>query len=199
MLNLNGNNYNNINEPEEPNAKNKLDILKKSVIEFFEKNRSLVFLLPLLVIMLVVLIVLYSSGNKANKNNENYTVSGGKNQSGSISASTGNGIDLPSGNKIEVLPQTERETEKAAEDKGSENVANKGTSNPANPFDAPMKLSGIILNNKGSSVAIIETNNTSYVVKEGEFVNNIWKVEKIEEKGVLLVNGDKEAYLAFAK
>ena len=60
-----------------------------------------------------------------------------------------------------------------------------------------MKLAGIILGNNCSSVAIIETNNNSFVVKEGEFVNKVWKVLRIEEKGVLLINGDKESYVTF--
>jgi len=188
MHNLN--NYDEPNEPDEPKAQNKLNIYKKAVKDFFKKNRSLVFLLPMLVIMVIVVIALYSSGNNTSKNTGNYTVSGNKNQTDSLSGSPGKDTNIPSGSKVEVLPQTERSAD-------NENEGKKNGSNPVNPFDAPMKLSGILLGSEGGSIAIIETNNSSYIVNEGEFVNNIWKVLKIEEKRVLLVNGDKETYITF--
>lgn len=192
MHNLN--NYDEPNEPDEPKAQNKLNIYKKAVKDFFKKNRSLVFLLPMLVIMIIVLIVLYSTGNKASENTGNYTVSGNKNQTESLSGSPGKDTNIPSGNKVEVLPQTERSA-----DKDNENEGKKNESNPVNPFDAPMKLSGVIVNSDKDSVAIIETSIKSYVVREGELVNDIWKVSKIEEKGVLLINGDEEKYLTIQK
>lgn len=179
---------NNYNEPNKPKEQNKLDAYKKVITDFFNKNRSLVVLLPLLAIMIVIVIILYSS---------NYTVSSSKNQTGNLSASTGNGADIPSGNKVEVLPQTERAIDKNNENGENQSEKTKNGSDPLNPFDKPMKLAGIILGSNGSSVAILETNNSSFVVKEGEFVNKVWKVLKIEEKGVLLINGDKEAYVTF--
>lgn len=188
---------NNYNEPKKPDKKNKLDAFKEAITDFFNKNRSLVVLLPLLVVMIIAAIILYSTSDKPPKNTENYTVSSSKNQNGNLSDSTGSSTDIPMGNKVEVLPQTERTIDQESKNVENQNEKGKNESNSLNPFDTPMKLAGIILGNNGSSVAIIETNNSSFVVKEGEFVNKVWKVLRIEEKGVLLINGDKEAYITF--
>jgi len=189
--------YNEPSEINKPNEKNKLELYKKAITDFFNKNRSLVVLLPLLVVMIIAVIILYSTGDKPPKNTENYTVSSSKNQNGNLSASTGNSDDIPSGTKVEVLPQTERTIDQESKNVENQNEKDKNGSNSLNPFDTPMKLAGIILGNNCSSVAIIETNNNSFVVKEGEFVNKVWKVLRIEEKGVLLINGDKESYVTF--
>ena len=125
---------NNYNEPNKPKEKNKLDVYKEAITEFFKKNKSLVVLLPLLVVMIIAAIILYSTGDKPPKNTENYTVSGNKNQTGNLSASTGSSADIPSGNKVEVLPQTERTIDQENKNVENQNEKDKNGSNSLNPL-----------------------------------------------------------------
>ena len=165
-----------------------LNKLKAIFSEFFKKNKSAVYLLPLMMVLLVVVIIMYSGGFKdravATNGNQNQTTN-------NTSSTSENSKGTSSENKVEVLPQTERTADDEKE--------NTNTSNPVNPFELPMKLSGVLVGSNGDGVAIIETSQNSYIVREGELINNTWKVSKIEEKGVLLLNGDKEAYIEFSE
>ncbi|HOJ11284.1 MAG TPA: hypothetical protein PK733_11920 [Clostridiales bacterium] len=178
---------------------NDLNKFKEAISDFFKKNKSLVYLVPLLMVLLIIVIVLYSCGDKAATVNANKTQNPTTNQTtNNKSNATGNDKVEVSGNKVEVLPQTERTADKENQNVKTNSNENKNTSNPVNPFDLPMRLSGVLTGSNDGSIAIIEISQNSYIVREGEVINNTWKVSKIEENGVLLVNGEKESYITFS-
>jgi hypothetical protein len=78
-----------------------------------------------------------------------------------------------------------------------ENNSNIISNSSANPFELPMKVTGVVIESNDKSIAIIETAHTSYIVKVGDFISDSWQVRNIEENGVLLVNGQKEAHIPF--
>ncbi len=104
------------------------------------------------------------------------------------------GGELPAGDLVEetaeVLPQPEREH--VEED--DESLWHSVTSF-ADPFEKPMKLTGIVSGGRGGGMAIIEAGSTSYIVNEGDYVSGIWSVYEIRSEEVVLRARDQEISL----
>lgn len=80
----------------------------------------------------------------------------------------------------EVLPQQRRE------DEASDSAGRSFFEPVQDPFADPMRLSGIVHGGRGGSMAIIESGGTSYIVSEGDYVDDIWAVREIGGGRVVL-------------
>ncbi|NMB97743.1 MAG: hypothetical protein GYA02_14215 [Clostridiaceae bacterium] len=159
--------------------------IKDAFLEFFKKNKNAVYLLPILVVVLIIAIVVFING-------EIYIPASNINLQDQTDNSPVDGHDgITASNTIEILPKIER----SEEDK--KNNSNIISNSSANPFELPMKVTGVVIESNDKSIAIIETAHTSYIVKVGDFISDSWQVRNIEENGVLLVNGQKEAHIPF--
>lgn len=150
---------------------------KESAIQtFFKENKSLAVMLPVLVVLIIAMIVIYSGNGDAGK---------AEPVTSDIAASPSPGtgtvpVDQP---KVEVLPQVVRKT------------ASQGESASINdPFEEPMKLSGILTNSRGEAIAIIESAGISYIVRPDDNIGETpWKVVSIYESSVMLdFNGESQ-------
>jgi len=138
---------------------------KSSVKLFFEKNKSLVFLLPLLAVLIVVAVIVLTRSDKAVATAD-------------FSETTG----YNSENQVIVLPQTNR-------------IIDEQTILKNDPFESPLRLTGIIYSND-SPLAIIETGNLSSIVGVGSTVGaSSWKVVRIDRETVFLSDGSSTATL----
>lgn len=150
------------------NDNNKKTGLKK----FFEENRSLAVTIPVFVVLVIAVILVYVfSGN-----------SGEVPESPAPTETTQNATPTPAvekpdeGTEVVTLPIDERNKDE------SEIVRN--------PFAQPYKVSGIIYDKTGNSIAIIEAENKSFIVKIGDSAGEYFKVIDIEsDKVVLEVEG----------
>lgn len=89
----------------------------------------------------------------------------------------------------EVLPQLER-TSQASEGSQSEQ------STLLDPFSGSLTLTGILTSKfSKDNIAIIEANNTSYIVRQDDVVAGYWNVDNIQATSILLKHGDKELIL----
>lgn len=136
-----------------------------AVRQFFDQNKSLVFLLPLLVILVVVLIIVYS-GNTA--------------QPAMSEASPASSTETPAAitdqTQVDVLPRTER-----AEDKSGEDAA------VQDPFTTPMELKGIFAYPDDRTKVIIAYGGVSYIVRENETIGETgWKVAEVFDKSTMV-------------
>ncbi len=91
----------------------------------------------------------------------------------------------------EVLPQQIRSDQDGAERSWS--VFNPG----ADPFGGPMKLTGVVIGGRSGSMAIIESSGTSYIVSEGDYVDDLWAVRLITRGTVILRAHNQEVSLYF--
>jgi hypothetical protein len=172
--------------------------LKAKISAFTKKNKTLVYLLPVFAVLIIVLIVVYSTMGTSGG------TKGGTAQNTAGTAETMSGKDIESllsdtENKVEVLPNVERSRETQA---GAGETAAAGVNAEAggeeilyNPFEQPITLSGILYADDGNSVAILETVSKSYVVRKGDVVGSVWKVEQITDSTVVLKAGEKETTL----
>ncbi len=80
----------------------------------------------------------------------------------------------------EVLPQQRR----------SDGVMEDGSWVPVNqyvdPFAEPIKLTGVAIGGSGGPMAIIESGGNSYIVKVGDYVDDLWAVLEINRETVVL-------------
>lgn len=142
--------------------------------KFFNQNKTLVFLLPVLLIMIIVCIIIY--------------IPKGDKQADSVPAAAE--TTIADGNKVEVLPQTERVVdEKAADD--SEQSTSGEDSTVKDPFVGPMKFTGVLLNSNGENIAVVEGNGKSYVVRKGDMIGDSIQVESISAEEVVLKSGER--------
>jgi hypothetical protein len=65
------------------------------------------------------------------------------------------------------------------------------------PFAEPMKLTGVVTGGRGGSTAIIEAGGSSYIVFEGDYVEDYWAVRLITADMVVLRAADQEIFLYF--
>ena len=165
--------------------------VKSLINEIYGKNKNMLYLLPILVIVIIIAVIAFAKGGKAtltaNNNIQSNTSENGMGESDRNEMTN-------TSKRVEVLPQTERKSENQDDD--NENSKN---NNPVNPFALPMKVTGIMLGKDGQEIAIIESSQSSYIVKTGDVIEDVWKVSKIEENGVTLLNGEKETYVSFEK
>jgi len=172
--------------------------LKAKISDFTKKNKTLVYLLPVFAVLIIVLIVVYSTMGTSGGTKS------GTAQNTAGTAATMSGKDIESllsdtENKVEVLPNVERSQETQA---GAGETAAADASAEAggeeilyNPFEQPITLSGILYADDGNSVAILETVSKSYVVRKGDVVGSVWKVEQITDSSVVLKAGEKQTTL----
>ena len=98
-----------------------------------------------------------------------------------------NGDDLVE--QAEVLPQQIRSNEDSEESDWS-------SSNPlTDPFGGPMKLTGIVTGGRGGPMAIVESSGTSYIVSEGDYVDDLWAVHEISRDIVIMRAHNQEVSL----
>ena len=89
----------------------------------------------------------------------------------------------------ELLPQLERISEGLGNNQES-------SGNVLDPFSGSLRLTGILIaKTREENKAIIESTNTSYIVKSGDIVAGYWDVHSVESTSVLLKNKDDELTL----
>ncbi len=119
--------------------------------------------------MIVVILILVLNGNgkvaEITPAETNPTVTEQPIQSTSAPVASG-------GTEVTTLPKDERDKDK------SEILRN--------PMASPYKVSGIIYDEKGGSLAIIEAENKSFIVKAGETAGEYFKVLEIRADEVVL-------------
>ena len=161
---------------------------KSGLKSFFEKNRSLVFTIPIFIILVIVVILVYVlGGNDAD-------VSESQLPAETNSTSTEQPIEptpVPSpeatatgGTEVTTLPKDER-------DKDESEIMR-------NPFADPYKVSGIIYDSKGKSIAIIEAENKSFIVEAGDMAGEYFKVINIESDRVIIEIEGQEIVLTLS-
>lgn len=157
--------------------------------QFFKKNKSLVFVLPILFVLIIVLILVYSNQGTNNTKGTKDTGSAltdlsnneASNSNGSADSTNSNTEDKKADVKVEVLPQKVRTTDQMNYEEY--------TPSQKDPFEQPMVLSGVLLGDNEEKLAIIESGGKSFVAKEGDTVGKYWNVEKIKEDGAVLSRG----------
>ena len=91
----------------------------------------------------------------------------------------------------EVLPQQRRD----------DGTLEDGTWTPVNqyidPFAAPIKLTGVAIGGFGGPMAIIESGSSSFIVKVGDYVDDLWAVLDIKREMVVLRAYNQEISLFF--
>ncbi len=65
------------------------------------------------------------------------------------------------------------------------------------PFSDPMRLTGVLYCGRGGALAIIESSGTSYIVSEGDYVDDLWAVRSIVRDSVVLRAHNQEVRLYF--
>lgn len=144
---------------------------KNDFADFINKNKSLKVLLPLLLISIIAVVIVYSTlGNNV------------KPASSQLNQQKN---DENLGQAVDVLPQIERA-------KNPDIIIDDKTKDPFSSDNAAMLLKGITIY-KDKNTAIIETQNSAYVVCEGDVIEG-WNVRRIDTDGVLLVNTEGNEY-----
>ncbi len=92
----------------------------------------------------------------------------------------------------EVLPQQQRSYDQDAEGERW------SAFEPAvDPFSDPMRLTGVVFGGRGGAMAIIESSGTSYIVAEGDYVDDLWAIRSIHRDTVILRAHNQEVKLFF--
>ncbi len=153
---------------------------------FLSENKTLAISVPVLIVLIVVVIIIYSGmgGEKVDK---------------VVPALIENAPAEMTGNPVEVLPQTERETgleganqsDIATDESGQAKGAD---SSMKNPFSGPIKLTGILLGDD-SSMAVLEFGGKTLIVEEDETLDNGLIVGSISYDKVILKDNDKDIEL----
>lgn len=148
--------------------------------KFFRENKSLTFMLPILVILIIAAIIInlsFGNDKETAKANPSSTEPSNVNSSA---------IDTNQP-QVDVLPQIIRAD-------NPENVELQ-----KDPFESPMKLTGIIFSSL-KSTAIIEWGGYSYIVETNDNIGNSkWKVTRIENDSITLDNGSESIVLVLTE
>lgn len=94
----------------------------------------------------------------------------------------------------EVLPQQVRSNDN---DENDNNLSWSTFDANVDPFSDPMKLTGVLYGGRGGPLAIIESSGTSYIVSEGDYVDDLWAVRSIVRDSVILRAHNQEVKLFF--
>ncbi len=94
----------------------------------------------------------------------------------------------------EVLPQQVRSNDDDDQDEERSWTAYEA---PVDPFADPMRLTGVLYGGRGDPLAIIESSGTSYIVYEGDYVDDLWAVRSIVRDSVILRAHNQEVKLYF--
>jgi len=92
----------------------------------------------------------------------------------------------------EVLPQERRDSQDGEHDEDGSWTA---FDSSIDPFADPMELTGTVTGGRGGTMAIIESSGTSYIVAEGDYVDDLWSVRHIDATQAILRAHDKEVTL----
>ena len=159
---------------------------KSGLKKFFQENRSLVFTIPVFIVLVIAVILVY--------------VLGGKDVADTQLPSETNPIVTEQPAELTPVPTSE-----PAESGGTEvttlpkDERNKDDSDIIrNPFADPYKVSGIIYDKSGGSIAIIEAENKTYIVKTDDQIGNYFKVISIEPDQVVLEVEGQEIVLSIS-
>ncbi|MBN2559278.1 MAG: hypothetical protein JXB33_11040 [Clostridia bacterium] len=135
--------------------------------KFLDENRSLVFTIPVFIVLVIVVVLVYLLGGNNSDVSESTQPTATPAESAAPVAS-----GQPGGTEVSTLPIDER-------DKDQSEILR-------NPFADPYKVSGIIYDKNGGSIAIIEAENKSFIVSEGYEAEGYFKVLDIESNKVTL-------------
>jgi hypothetical protein len=97
--------------------------------------------------------------------------------------------DIP--DVAEVLPQQIRAGENSEANSWS------AFSAISDPFAGPMKLTGVVIGGIGGPMAIVESSGTAFIVFEGDYVDDLWAVNRITREMVILRSHNQEVSLYF--
>lgn len=92
----------------------------------------------------------------------------------------------------EVLPQQIRSNEDYED---SEEQSWSYFNPVVDPFGGPMKLTGVLIGGWGGAMAIVESSGTSYIVSEGDYVDDLWAVREITRNSVIMRANNQEVSL----
>ena len=153
--------------------------------KFATENKSLLFTIPVFVVLLVIVLFVYVSGNKddtAEVITPTSTPVATEQQTPTDTQPVETSTPDDQETIVTPLPDTER-------DKDSDEIYR-------NPFAVPYKVSGIIYSSKGDSVAIIEAENKSFIVKVGDNAEDFFTVLDISKNSVTLEVEGQELILS---
>lgn len=148
---------------------------KSGLKKFFQENRSLVFTIPVFIVLAVVVVLVYVLGNNkdsAENQPQAEETPVAVEQTAAPSLSSTPAPTQSGGTEVTTLPQSERDRDE------SEIIRN--------PFADPYRVSGIIYDKSGGSIAIIEAENKTYIVEADDQIGEYFKVVKIESDRVVL-------------
>jgi len=147
--------------------------------KFANENKSLLFTIPVFVVLLVIVLFVYVfNGNKPVDTVKSTPMPTKTISNEDVATSTPTPTDTDSSTEVTTLPDSERT-------KDSDETYR-------NPFALPYKVSGIIYDSKGGSVTIIEAENKSYILKEGDKAEKYFTVLKIDKNSVIIeVEGEE--------
>ncbi|MCX7774421.1 MAG: hypothetical protein N2376_15095 [Clostridia bacterium] len=151
--------------------------------KFIKENKSLAFMLPILAVLVIVLIIIYSGvfNKKAAPALASVTTS----PSASANPSNSSNGGEPTGGQpqVEVLPQIVRSTSSSAVEVVKD------------PFETPMKLTGIVYSNDRSA-AIVQCGGISYIVQSGQTIgDSSWEVTQIDKDTITIASNGKSLEL----
>lgn len=144
---------------------------------FLNENKTLIFTSPLLAVLVIVVVILYAGP-------------GGAKKPESVPAMA-QSTAMPDGNRVQVLPQTERDISANSSSKGGTS----GDNAARDPFNGPASLIGILTGDDGNNVAVVEADGKSYIVKKGDIIGGNTIVEEISADEIKLKDNDTETTL----
>lgn len=157
---------------------------KSGLKKFFQENRSLAITIPIFIVLVVVVILVYASGGN-NSAELPVETSPAATEQAAVTTPVPTPQPTESGGKeVTTLPKDERDKDE------SEIIRN--------PFAAPYRVSGIIHDKSGGSIAIIEAENKTYIVEADDQIGEYFKVIKIESNRVILEIEGQEVVLTLS-
>lgn len=154
--------------------------------KFVSENKSLFFTIPVFVVLLVVVLFVY-------------VFNGDSNNTGDVVVKTPTPVQtVVDSTPVPIQEEVKDETTEVTTLPDSEREKDDETI-LRNPFALPYKVSGIIYDTKGNSVAIIEAENKSYIVKVGDNAEDFFTVLSIEKNSVVIEAEGKEVTLSLLK
>lgn len=146
---------------------------------FLKENRTLAISIPILIVLIIAVLIIYSG-------------MGGENVKNVVPALMENAPADMSGNQIEVLPQTERDT--GADTTTESGEEEKSDGEVKDPFAGPVTLTGIVVSD-GDGMAILEVGGKAVIARENDVLSSGLTVSSISIDKVILKNNDKEIEL----
>jgi type II secretory pathway component PulC len=159
---------------------------------FLKENKTLAVSAPILVILIIAVIIIYSS-------------MGSQDAQDILPALTENVPGGLEGTQVEILPQTERITSGGTQ--GAQGEASTGNGDSAgeaapgtdgavkNPFNSPITLKGVMVQDDNKGAAILETGGKTLIVRKDDVLENGMTVGDISLDRVILMDNGKDIEL----